>query len=94
MSNRHLFILAYDVVNKKRRSRALHVARSYATGGQKSVFECWLSEQERQQCLQRMSHILQANEDRLLLIRLDPRQRSYTLGLAVPAQDLGFFYQG
>jgi len=94
MSKRHLFILAYDVVNSKRRSRALHIARCYATGGQKSVFECWLTAKEQQQCLQRMSHVLRPGEDRLLLMRLDPRQRIHTLGLAVPAQNLGFFYQG
>lgn len=36
------YLAAYDVSDPKRLQQALHVLRDYATGGQKSVFECFL----------------------------------------------------
>ncbi len=44
MLNRCLYLIAYDVRVPNRLVAALHLTRRYATGGQKSVHECWLTE--------------------------------------------------
>jgi CRISPR-associated protein Cas2 len=39
---RILYLVAYDICHPRRLARALKIVRAYATGGQKSVHECWL----------------------------------------------------
>src|SRR5260221_537392 len=39
---RILYLVAYDISHPRRLARALKTMRAYATGGQKSVHECWL----------------------------------------------------
>lgn len=43
MSERNLYLAAYDVGDDNRLRAALHCARAYATGGQQSVHEVWLT---------------------------------------------------
>ncbi len=91
MPARSLWIAAYDVRDPRRLRRALHVLKGYATGGQKSVFECFLTEAERRRLLADIGAVL-APEDSFLLVHLDPRSRVRTLGLGVPPEDPPFFY--
>lgn len=44
---RKLYIVAYDVRKPSRLSKALRVVRSFASGGQKSAYECWLDAADR-----------------------------------------------
>lgn len=94
MINRPLHLAAYDVADPGRLHQALYILRDYSTGGQKSVFECFLSPAERQELLQRMGDIMDMDEDRFLLLRLDAGSRVRTLGLAVEPVDPEFFYIG
>lgn len=94
MSARDFFLAAYDVADRRRRAAALDLVRGYATGGQKSVHEVFLTEAERRELLHAMSLILDECEDRFLLLRLDPRARSHALGVATPPSDGSFFYVG
>jgi len=48
-SARDLYLAAYDVVAPRRLRAALDLMRGYATGGQYSVHECWLTAAERAQ---------------------------------------------
>ncbi len=70
MANRTFFIAAYDVSSPRRLRLALKVLKGYATGGQKSVFECFLSLAERQSLVDEIEEILDLDVDRFLLIRL------------------------
>lgn len=94
MAQRPLYIAAYDISDPRRLVRCLRVLRNYATGGQKSVFECYLSAAERQALLVEMGKAMNVGEDRFFLVRLDPRSRVQALGIAVPPFDLPFFYVG
>ncbi len=69
----------------------LDVLKGYSTGGQRSVFECFLSEGERSSLLGEVAAVLDG-EDRFFLVRLDPRSRVITLGIAVAPEDPPFFY--
>lgn len=92
MENRDLYLAAYDVSSPRRERQLLQIIKGYATGGQKSVYECFLSPGERVDLVLSAQAIIDSRSDRFLLIRLDPRSRVYTLGIAVPPQDPPFFY--
>lgn len=87
-----LHLAAYDVADPKRLQQALHVLRNYATGGQKSVFECFLSEAEKRALLDAVAAVLDLEEDRFFVVRLDPRSKVQTLGIAVRPVDPSYFY--
>lgn len=94
MANRRLYVAAYDISAPRRLRAALEILKAYATGGQKSVFECFLTEGERKALLAEISEVIERGEDSFLLVRLDPRSRVRTLGIAVPPEDPPFFYFG
>jgi CRISPR-associated protein Cas2 len=94
MSERDFYLAAYDVSDAGRLRAALALVRAYATGGQKSVYEIFLTPAERHRLLQDMSLILDEGEDRFFLLRIDPRARCYSLGVATPAADPSYFYVG
>ncbi len=89
---RQLHLVAYDVSEPRRLRAALHLTRRYATGGQKSVHECWLTAAEKGRLLADLAQILDEAHDRLLCLRLDPRQRVVTLGRGVAPENPDWFY--
>jgi CRISPR-associated protein Cas2 len=94
MPQRQLHLAAYDVAQPSRLRRALNVLRGYATGGQKSVFECFLTDGEKRELIDAMADVIDAEEDRFFVMRLDPRSKVQTLGVAVRPVDPRFFYIG
>lgn len=94
MPERDLYLAAYDVKSARRLRASLDLVRGYATGGQKSVYECFLSPAEHSGLLHDMLLVLEESEDRFLLLRLDPRARVHTLGRAEEPQDSPYFYIG
>lgn len=91
--HRQLFLAAYDISEHRRRTGALQLLRGYATGGQKSVHEVWLTAGEKRSVLTDMSAILDEG-DRFILLRLDPRSRTLLAGRAQAPADPGHFYIG
>jgi CRISPR-associated protein Cas2 len=89
---RDLYLAAYDVVAPRRLRAALDLVRGYATGGQYSVHECWLTAAERAQLIGDAASILDPDDDRMLLLRLDPRGAVIALGVAVAPADPSCFY--
>ncbi len=94
MSHRQLYIAAYDIRKPSRLRAALKVVRAYASGGQKSVFECYLSPAEQRALLREIQQVMEIQEDRFFLLKLDGRCQVITLGRAVPPQDGQFYYVG
>ena len=94
MSKRTLYIAAYDVCDPGRLRSALHVLKGYSSGGQKSVFECFLTDAEKENLLAEVQSVIDLTEDRFLLMRLDPRMKVRVLGIAVEPADPEFFYVG
>ena len=93
-AHRHLHLACYDVSEPERLLAALRLTRVYATGGQKSVHELYLSPSERTHLIEDMSALLDLNTDRFLLLRLDPRSKVHALGTAVRPADPDHFYVG
>ncbi len=90
---RAFYLVAYDVSDPKRLRQVGRLVKSHATGGQKSVFECWLSEHERKSLEQALRRLL-SGRDRAFILRLDPRRQARCLGLARPPGDPSIFYYG
>ena len=94
MTKRVLYIAAYDVSEPSRLRKVHHVVKRFATGGQKSVFECFLTPSERRELLAEARALLDEDADRLALLRVEERARPMLLGIATPAVDPDFFYVG
>ncbi len=94
MSKRQFFIAAYDIRNSSRLRKALKVLKAYASGGQKSVFECFLTTREKCDLLADIKLVIDESEDSFFLLKLDTRCKVFTLGKAVPPQDGSFYYVG
>lgn len=94
MTSRDFYLAAYDVASRRRLAAALDLVRGYATGGQRSVHEVFLSAAEKHELLHNMALILDDGDDRFMLLRLDPRGRTRTLGIAPAPSDPDYFYVG
>jgi CRISPR-associated protein Cas2 len=94
MTQRFLHLACYDMTEPRRLVAALKLARVYATGGQKSVHELFLTVAERITLMEDMSALMDMDTDRFMLLRLDPRSRVLTLGKAVQPADPDYFYVG
>ena len=92
--SRTLYIVSYDICDPRRLARALKIVRAYATGGQKSVHECWLEPSDLAVLKRDLAAVIDAGEDSVLFVRLDPRMRPRTLGIARPPSDPAFFFVG
>lgn len=94
MPHRNLHLACYDIAEPRRLAAALKLARAYATGGQRSAHELFLTPGERERLIGDMAALIDARTDRFLLVRLDPRSRVHTLGKAVLPADPDYFYVG
>jgi CRISPR-associated protein Cas2 len=94
MTNRQLYLAAYDISCNRRLRRALYILRGFASGGQKSVFECFLTASEKAQLLEEISLVIDPVEDRFILLKLAGTKHIRTLGKAVLPQDGSFYYVG
>ncbi|MFQ5456198.1 MAG: CRISPR-associated endonuclease Cas2 [Nitrospirota bacterium] len=92
--NRRLYLIAYDITDGKRLNRARQFLKAYSTGGQKSVYECFLTEAELKFVERRLRWIIKEDKDRVHLFTMDARSRTHALGIAVQPKDPGFFYLG
>lgn len=91
---RELYLVAYDVRQPSRLRRALHILKDYASGGQKSAFECYLTRGERQELIERMHDTLELSVDAFVIARMTQRNTVSTLGKAVQPLDELYTYIG
>ena len=75
-------------------TKYIHVLKGYACGGQKSVFECFLTGRERQALMMEMRGVLDVQADRFLLLPLPGYRRARALGVAIRPSDPDFYYVG
>lgn len=94
MNSRSLYLTAYDIADPSRQRASLDLIKGHATGGQKSAYECFLTPAETGHLLRDMALILDEDQDRFLLVGLDPRARVHTLGRAVAPANPNAFYLG
>ena len=91
---RTLFLIAYDVRHPRRLRHVHQVLKDFASGGQKSAFECYLSPSECKELLHRVALVMDCHEDALLLIKLGASNSVELLGKAVKPLDETYTYLG
>ncbi len=94
MATRGLYIAAYDVADPNRLRKVHQVVKGYATGGQKSVFECFLSPRERTVLISQVRSIIDERQDRFAILQIQEKTKPILLGIATPVVDPDFYYVG
>lgn len=80
---RHYYIFAYDIGDPKRQARVRRLLQGYATGAQKSLFECWLTHDELGHLCRQIAPIIE-NTDSFHFFRLPETENSVLFGMAKP----------
>jgi CRISPR-associated protein Cas2 len=70
--NDHLYIVAYDIADRKRWRRVFRVMKGYGEWMQLSVFQCRLDRLRHAELIALLDGILQHREDRLISIDMGP----------------------
>ena len=91
---RKLYIASYDICEASRLRRALYILRDYASGGQYSCFECFLSKAEKAELITRMKEIMDDTKDGFLLIAVKGTSNVIALGAGVPPSEDEFYMVG
>lgn len=94
MEQKKLYLVAYDIASPKRLRRALHEVRNFATGGQKSVFECFLSHVDFHELKLICHELIDPDEDRIAILQVENRAAIKTLGIGEIPEDQDYFYIG
>ncbi|NLW36559.1 CRISPR-associated endonuclease Cas2 [Syntrophorhabdus aromaticivorans] len=92
--SRTLYLVAYDISHPKRLNRVRHFLKGYSTGGQKSVYECFLTDRELGRVSAGIKELIKESQDRVHIFTMDGRSRTHTLGIAAQPQDPEYFYIG
>ena len=84
-----LFLVGYDVADERRRAHVFERLALHRVGGQKSLAECLLTRAQRTSLEADLDELIVADEDRLLMLSLDPRGERLQFGVArsVPLTD-------
>ncbi len=80
--SRSKFLVAYDVSCSFRLRRVATAVRAYRAEGQRSVAECWMTSAECESLMRALLQEIDESEDRLHMVRLDPRQEPLLFGVA------------
>lgn len=91
---RTLYIIGYDITENGRLARVRTFLKGYSTGGQKSVYECFLTGGELAHVTRTLRDMIEHDEDRVHIFGLDGRSRTHTLGIGVEPHDPEYFYVG
>ena len=73
MSARKVYLVAYDVANKKRLRQTHQKMRGYGDALQYSLFWCVLSDTERELMTSALTEIIDMREDRIMIADLGPK---------------------
>jgi CRISPR-associated protein Cas2 len=92
--NRTLYLVAYDITQQGRLAKVRHFLKGYSTGGQKSVYECFLTDAELRFVSGSIRELIEEEEDRVHVFTMDGRSTTHALGVAVQPQDPEYFYVG
>ena len=91
---RMLYLIAYDITNDRRLNRVRQFLKGYSTGGQKSVYECFLTDGELRYVKRKLERLIDDEDDRVHIFTMDGRSRTHALGIAVQPKDPEYFYIG
>jgi CRISPR-associated protein Cas2 len=91
---RRLYLVAYDISDPMRLQKARQFLKGFSTGGQKSVYECFLTRGELRHVSSTLRELIDEREDRVHIFSVEARSRTHTLGVALQPADPAYFYVG
>ena len=91
---RTLYLIAYDITEPNRLNAVRYCLKGYSTGGQKSVYECFLTDAELFHVTDELRGLIRADEDRVHIFTMDGRSRTHALGIGLQPKDPDYFYVG
>ncbi len=91
---RTLYLIAYDICDGRRLNQVRYFLKGYSSGGQKSVFECFLTAGELRIIAGELRHLIDEEADRAHIFVMDGRSETHTLGMAIQPHDPEYFYVG
>lgn len=78
--SRNLYLISYDISEPAAQRKILKLIKSYAIGGQKSFYECWMTKQELNAFQSYVFELIDAQTDSVMLFQLDPRLKPQLAG--------------
>jgi len=91
---RTLYLIAYDIRDDYRLNKVRYFLKGYSTGGQKSVYECFLTDGELRFVASKLERLIFPDQDRVHIFQLDGRSRTHIFGIALQPNDPSYFYVG
>lgn len=76
------YLVAYDIANHKRLYRVHKKVEAYAIGGQKSFYECWLTEHELAKFKEDITTVMDNVDDRVFIFQLHQDTKPTLFGKA------------
>lgn len=92
--NRTLYLIAYDITDDRRLNKVREFLKGYSTGGQKSVYECFLTDGELNFVTKNLKILIHSPDDRVHIFQMDGRSKTHALGIGLQPKDPSFFYIG
>ncbi|MGC1308296.1 MAG: CRISPR-associated endonuclease Cas2 [Phormidesmis sp.] len=77
------YLVCYDVVVDRRRSKVAHILEGYGLRVQKSVFECVLTPDQREMLIRKLTKFIDEVEDQVRFYPMSPRYRKKILVLGM-----------
>ena len=82
-TTRYKYLIAYDISDNKRLYQAHKKGRNLSLlGGQKSFYECWLTEHEMERFKQEVNELIEPLEDRVFIFRIPDNVEPQLFGKA------------
>ena len=75
MPDERLFIVAYDIADRKRWRRVLTIVEGYGDRLQLSVFQCRLTARRRIELAARLEEVIRPDRDSVLFLDLGPADK-------------------
>lgn len=79
---RTLYLIFYDISDFKRLRKIHKLIKAYAIGGQKSLYECWLTPNELLKLKEKLVDQMDLITDRVHIFQLDTQSKPIFMGLA------------
>ncbi len=88
----HLYVVAYDIPDDRRRTRIHKTLKGFGQWTEFSLFECFLTKKELLQMRAKLNEHLDAHQDkvRIYLICENCLPKIETVGLAEPKEDTSY----
>lgn len=79
---RRTYLVCYDISDQKVYRKIFKWVRAFAVGGQKSCFECWMTEKEKDRLVTQIENEFAGSYDRADLFELTPHAQKLYFGIA------------